>query len=179
MSGDDPGAGDAVGLRDGTRVVIRPIRPDDEPLMPAFHAGLSNRSVYQRYFYLPSYEQRVASTRLALACRVDPSQGLALVAEHRRDDGGAEIVALARLTRSTEEGAAEIALLVMDRWQGLGLGRALMHHLVAAARALGVHRLYGDMLADNDAMRAVVRHAGFVIHSVPGDGAVLRVERAL
>jgi acetyltransferase len=179
MRVDEPAAGGAVTLRDGTRVAVRPIRPEDEPLMAAFHAGLSTRSVYQRYFYLPSLEQRIAHARLALSCRVDPAVGIALVAERRRDDGEPEVLALARLTRTPPEGSAEFALLVMDGWQGLGLGHALLQHLIAAARTLGIRRLYGDMMADNDAMRAVVRHAGFVIRTVPGDGAVLRAERAI
>lgn len=169
-------AGDgAVTLSDGTRVVIRPIRPDDEPRMAAFHAGLSMRSVYQRYFHITSLEQRITHSRLSLTCRVDPSTGLAIVAEHVSGDGVSHVLALGRLTR-TEPDTAEIALLVMDRWQGLGLGRAMMQQLVTRARSLGVRRLYGDMLADNDAMRTVVRHAGFVVRTVPGDAAVLRAE---
>lgn len=170
-------AGEVV-LGDGTRVVIRPIRANDESRMAAFHAGLSTRSVYQRYFHLSSLEQRISHSRLSLSCRVDLASGMALVAEFTAADGGRDVLALGRL-KHTEPGVAEIALLVMDRWQGLGLGRAMMQHLVAAAGALGLRRLHGDMLADNDAMRAVVRHAGFVIRAVPGDGAVLRAELAL
>lgn len=167
-----------VTLSDGTVVAIRPIRPDDEPLMADFHAGLSMRSVYQRYFHLSSLEQRITHSRLSLTCRVDPAAGLAIVADHVTAEGAHEVLALGRLTR-TEPGAAELALLVMDRWQGRSLGRAMMRELVAQARALGVQRLYGDMLADNDAMRAVVRRAGFAIQPVPGDAAVLRAERLL
>lgn len=171
-------AGEVV-LTNGARVVVRPIGPDDEPLMAAFHAGLSARSVYQRYFHISSLEQRITQARLALTCRVDPAVGAALVAEHATADGGRELVALGRLTRTPPQGSAEIALLVVDRWQGLGLGRAMLHQLIAAARALGLRRLHGDMLADNDAMRVVVRHAGFVVRAVPGDAARLRAELTL
>ena len=176
MDADGAARADGVEtLTDGTRVVIRPIRPDDEPRMAAFHAGLSSRSVYQRYFHITSLAQRITHSRLSLTCRVDPATGLAIVAEHLASDGTADVVALGRLTRTAPDDA-EIALLVMDRWQGLGLGRAMMQHLVRRARALGLRRLHGDMLADNDAMRAVVRHAGFVVRTVPGDAAVLRAE---
>ena len=74
MTANDPADADVpvdVALRDGMRAVIRSIRPDDEQRMAEFHAGLSAQSVYQRYFYLPSLEQRVAHHRLALTCRVD------------------------------------------------------------------------------------------------------------
>lgn len=166
-------------LADGTSVRVRPIRPDDEARMADFHAGLSTRSVYHRYFHLATLEQRTAHARLALTCRTDPASGLALVAEHTRDDGSLEVLALARLTRTGDDGSAEFALLVVDQWQGLGLGRLMMEHLVEAARRVGVRWLYGDMLADNDAMRAVVRRAGFRVRTVPGDAAVLRAERAV
>jgi acetyltransferase len=168
-----------VTLRDGASVTLRPIRPDDEPRMASFHAGLSTKSVYQRYFHLSSLEQRITHARLSMTCRVDPSTGVALVAERRDGAGEREVVALGRLTRTGPDGDAEIALLVQDRWQGLGLGTAMMRLMIAAGRALGLRRLHGDMLADNDAMRALVRRAGFVVRTVPGDGAVLRAELSL
>jgi acetyltransferase len=170
-------SGVEITLRDGRRVSVRAIRPDDEPHMAAFHAGLSARSVYQRYFHLTSLEQRITRTRLALTCRVDPAIGLALVAVHEGDE--TEVVALGRLTRTAPPEAAEIALLVRDDWQGRGLGSALMGRLVAEAHAVGVRRVYGDMLADNDPMLALVRRAGFTVRPVPGDASVLRAERLL
>lgn len=158
---------------------IRPIRPEDEPQMAVFHAGLSARSVYQRYFHVTSLEQRVTHARLALTCRVDPAVGLALVAVHEGGPDAPEVVGLGRLTRTQPADTAEIALLVRDDWQGRGLGGGLMQQLLADARAVGVRRVYGDMLADNDAMQALVRRAGFTVRPVPGDAAVLRAERAL
>ena len=101
------------------------------------------------------------------------------MAQSVREDGTAEILALGRLTRTREDGTGEIALLVADRSQRLGLGTAMMRELVAAGRRLGIRHLRGDMLADNEAMRAVVRRAGFVIRTVPGDAKVLRAELAL
>lgn len=171
-------AGAQVTLRDGTRVTLRPIRPDDEARMAVFHAGLSPRSVYQRYFHLESLEQRIAHHRLALACRIDPATGVAVVAEH---DGaaGPEILALGRLTFADPPGSAEMALLVVDAWQRRGLGHAMMKALLAAARAHGVAVVRGDLLADNDAMHALVRSVGFVVRSVAGDARVLRAELEL
>lgn len=167
-----------VVLNDGTRVRLRPIRPDDERLMAAFHAGLSARSVYQRYFHITSLEQRITHQRLALTCRVEPAAGFALVAEHVAADGSPEILALGRLRRTAPDGG-EIALLVVDRHQGLGLGTALLREMIAHARACGFRRLHGDMLADNDAMVGLVRRAGFVVRTVPGDAVTLRAELSL
>lgn len=170
-------AATGVVLRDGTSVVLRAIRPDDEPLMAAFHAGLSARSVYQRYFHITSLEQRITHQRLALTCRVDAAEGFAIVAEHA-GDAGPEILALGRVRR-TAPAEGEIALLVVDRCQGLGLGTALIRAMIAKARVEGLGRLHGDMLADNDAMRALVRGAGFDVRPVPGDAGTLRAELLL
>lgn len=178
MDAGVPAGAAVVTLADGTSVTVRPIGPDDEARMAAFHAGLSSRSVYQRYFHISSLAQRVTQSRLVLTCRVDAAVGRAIVAEWTAADGTREVLALGRLTR-TEPAVAELALLVVDRWQGLGLGRAMMAQLLVEARALQVRRIYGDMLADNDAMRAVVRRAGFVVRTIPGDAAVLRAERVL
>lgn len=168
-----------VTLRDGTPVVLRDIRPDDEPLIAAFHAGLSPRSVYQRYFHIATLEQRTSQQRLALTCQVDPAQGAALVAEHVTPEGELEILALGRIRRADADGSAEIAIIVADRVQGQGLGTAMTRALLDVARRLGVRRLYGDLFADNDAMRAVVRQIGFTVHATPGDARVLRAELAL
>ncbi len=179
MPPGDPAPGVTTTLRDGAVVALRPIGPDDERLMVGFHQQVSPRSVYQRYFHLSTVEQRVEQSLLALTCKVDPTAGLAIVAEHAAGNGGRAVVGLGRLTRADPPDAAEVGLLVVDSWHGLGLGTAMMHELVVAARTLGLRRLYGDMLADNDAMRAVVRHAGFVIRTVPGDAQVLRAELRL
>jgi acetyltransferase len=165
-----------VALRNGLHVTIRPIRPDDEALIAAFHAGLSARSVYQRYFHISTLEQRTTQQRLALTCRVDVAQGAALVAEHEAG-GAVEILALGRIRRTDVPGDAEIAVLVADRVHGQGLGTAMTSALIEVADRLAVRRLYGDMFADNDAMRAVVRRVGFEIRTTPGDARVLRAER--
>ncbi len=169
-----------VVLRDGSPVVLRPIRPDDESRLAAFHGALSPRSVYQRYFHITTLEQRISHQHLALSCHVDPAHEAALVAEHLDAGGFAEILAVGRVRRAEEApGHAEIAVLVADRVQGQGLGTAMTRALIEEARALGVRHLYGDLFADNDAMRAVVRRTGFVVRATPGDARVLRAERSL
>ena len=168
-----------VRLRDGSSADLRPIRPGDEALIAAFHGGLSPRSVYQRYFHITTVEQRTTQQRLALTCRVDAEQGAAFVAEQATADGAPEVVALGRIRRTEPPDSAEIAVLVADRVQGQGLGTAITRTLIEVARELGVRRLYGDMFADNDAMRAVVRRTGFTVHGTPGDARVLRAERML
>src|ERR1700726_1758671 len=88
--------------KDGTPVTIRPIRPEDEPLMVRFHGTLSERSVYLRYFHLSSLDYRVSHERLRSICFVDYDREIALVAE-RRNLGTVEpeILAVGRLARAS------------------------------------------------------------------------------
>ena len=86
-------------MKDGKKVTIRPIRPEDEPVMVKFHEGLSERSVYLRYFSPLKLQQRVAHTRLIRICFNDYDREIALVAEHKDGDGQSEIVAVARLSK--------------------------------------------------------------------------------
>ena len=93
---------DHEGQRRGwpAEVIIRPIRPEDEPLMVRFHATLSERSVYLRYFHLMKLEQRIAHERLTRMCFIDYDREMALVAE-RCDPatGEREILGVGRLTK--------------------------------------------------------------------------------
>lgn len=149
-------------LRDSTPVTIRPIRPDDEPLMVAFHRTLSERSVYLRYFYLLGLDARTAHDRLRGLCFVDYHRTMAFVAE-RRETGSGErsILGVGRLIRAHARPEAEFALLVSDRVQHQGLGTELLRRLIGVARDEGLERIVGDVLPDNDAMLTLCGELGF------------------
>ena len=182
MTADDslPDGATRALLRDGSVVVLRPIRPSDEPLLVVFHAGLSPRTVYQRYFHVTSLEQRTGQQRLELACQADPAIGAALVAEaaQRRGHPGDSrrrprpAHRAGRHRRARHHGRRPRAR------PGTGHGDAAVAGANWPAR-LGVRRIYGDMFADNEPMRALVRRGGFTIVSLPGDARLLRAELAL
>ena len=110
-------------FEDGTEVIIRPIRPEDERMIAAFHARLSERSIYQRYFHLLCLDQRVAHDRLLRVCFGDYNREIALVAEHRDPvTREPEILAVGRLSKAHLENEAELAALIADENQGRGLG---------------------------------------------------------
>src|SRR5690348_7180360 len=102
-------------LRNGETVVIRPIRPEDEPKMVRFHATLSDESVYNRYAGVLRLENRIVHERLSRLCFLDYDRHMALVAER-----AGEIVAVARLVRLSGTRAGEFALLVSDALHGRG-----------------------------------------------------------
>ncbi|HWQ53546.1 MAG TPA: bifunctional acetate--CoA ligase family protein/GNAT family N-acetyltransferase [Bryobacteraceae bacterium] len=142
-------------MKDGTEVTIRPIRPEDEPNMVKFHEGLSERSVYLRYFHLMNLSQRVSHERLTRICFIDYDREMALVAE-RRGPGATEpeILGVGRLTKVHGTNDAEVAVLVSDRFQGRGLGKELLTRLLKVGSDEKLGRLVADILPDNrDVMR--------------------------
>jgi acetyltransferase len=149
-------------LEDSTQVLIRPIRPDDEPLMARFHATLSERSVYLRYFHMLPLGTRIEHERLTRICFVDYDREMALVAE-RLDPatGDREILAVGRLTKTDQANEAEFAMLISDKFQGHGLGTEMLKRLLEIARAEGLDRVTADILGENRQMLDICKLLGF------------------
>jgi acetyltransferase len=143
-----------LALAAGTRVRIRPIRPEDAELEQRFFHSLSERSRYQRFMQhmhdLPPY-------LLARFTQLDYDRELALVAVH-----AGSFIAVGRYAPNPDGETAEFALVVADAWQGKGLGRALLERLCDAARAAGYRSLSGEILNANHAMLDLARRLGFI-----------------
>jgi len=154
-------------MKDGSTVTIRPIRPEDEPMMVKFHATLSERSVYLRYFHLMNLSQRVAHERLTRICFIDYDREMALVAERRNASGENEILAVGRLTRVLGTNDAEAAVLVSDQYHGRGLGKELLARLIVVARDEKLGALKADILPDNHDVMRICEKLGFALkHSL-------------
>lgn len=148
--------------KNGSPVTIRPIRPEDEPLMVKFHATLSEESVYLRYFHMEKLSTRVAHDRLIQKCFVDYDREMALVVDYQDPQTGEhEIRAVGRLTKLSGTPEAEVAVLVSDRAQKQGLGTELVRHLIEVARAEKIGQIVANILPENDGMRALARHFNF------------------
>jgi acetyltransferase len=159
-------------FEDGAEVMIRPIRPEDEPKMVRFHAKLSENSVYLRYFHLIDLAERVSHERLRRICFNDYQREIALVAER-----GGEILAVARLVKSADEREAELAVLIADEYQGRGLGTELWRRLVEIARGEKLERVTAATLQENRKMLEICALLGFRREEV-ADG-VVRLSLAL
>ena len=160
-------------LEDGTQVLIRPIRPEDEPSIGRFHARLSEQSIYQRYFHLLTLDQRISHERLVKVCFGDYDRQIALVAERGGAGAGeSEILAVGRLSKAHLLNEAELAVLIVDEYQGLGLGTELSRRLLEIARVEKVEQVTVDVLAENRRMLEVCREVGF--HFDQAMGPVLR-----
>ena len=150
-------------LNDGTPVTIRPIRPEDEPLMVKFHETLSDESVRQRYFLSMKLGTRTAHERLMKVCFADYDREMALVVENLdKPTGQRQIMAVGRLSRVRGRDEAEFALLVADRWQNRGLGTKLLHLLLDIARKENLVKIIGYVLPENIEMQRICQALGFV-----------------
>jgi acetyltransferase len=164
-------------LKDGTPVTIRPIRPEDEPMVVKFHQTLSRDSVYRRYFHMVSLDQRVAHERLIRACFIDYDREMGLVAERKNAQSGEpEVIAVGRWTKfaggSDEQKGAEVALLVSDPYQHRGVGSEVLSRLISIARAEKVSRLAAAILPENSDMQEICKRLGFQLHQAPGDPTI-------
>ncbi|HLX74896.1 MAG TPA: GNAT family N-acetyltransferase, partial [Terriglobales bacterium] len=151
-------------LKNGEEVMIRPVRPEDEPALVRFHSELSERSVYLRYFQPMKLSTRTAHERLTRICFLDYDREMALVAE-RRDpaSGEQEIIAVARLSKLHAVNEAEAAIVVSDHYHHQGLGTELYRRLAQIARDEKIARIVSTMLGENREMRAICQKLGFRI----------------
>jgi acetyltransferase len=145
-------------LPNGTDLVVRAIRAEDEPLIEAHHRALSERSIRMRFFSMVKSLSRDSLIRL---CHLDYARELALVAERKDAAGNPEIIGVSRYHMNPQDRSAEFAVIVRDAYQGQGLGQHLMERLIAAARQRGVGRLTGMVLRDNARMLTLAKDLGF------------------
>lgn len=148
--------------KNGRRILIRPIRPEDEPLMYGFHESLSEQSIYLRYFHMESLSARVAHERLIRKCFIDYDREMALVAEGidpRTQQ--LQLLGVGRLTRQRNPEEGEIAVLVADPCQKLGLGSELVRRLIEFARGERYIRIVAHILPENANMRKLAERFHF------------------
>lgn len=134
---------------------LRPVRRDDAARLVAFHARLSPDSIYRRYF---SSRPSLTPREVDHLTRVDYRERLALVILN--DD---EIVAVCRYERIPASTTGEVAFIVRDDFQHLGLGHILLEHLARAAWARGLTRFSGVTMRENRGMIAIFEHSGYPV----------------
>jgi acetyltransferase len=162
-------------LTDGTRVLIRPIRPDDEPAISAFHHTLSDQSVFLRYSAVLKLDVRIAHERLSRICFVDYDREIAFIAESENDRS---ILGVGRLAKIPNTSEAEAAFIVSDSVQRRGLGAALLDTLIQFARDESLSGIRATFLSENTPMRKLFERAGFQISERLGESeeeAILRL----
>jgi GNAT superfamily N-acetyltransferase len=153
-----------VELGDGRTLRLRAIRGEDERRLFAFHRRLSAESIYTRYF---SFHPELSVDELHHLTHVDYESRLALIVED-----GDELIGVARYERYPGTSEAEVAFVVQDDYQRLGLGRRLFAGLAAAARARGITTFRAETLCRNHDMMSVFHHSGFPMTSSVSAGEI-------
>lgn len=161
-------------LRDGTRLQIRPIVPEDEPLLHEAVAAMSERTVYFRFFSPIKRMSDALAHRLAV---VDYRDRFAIVAATRRPYGPSHkerIVGVARYDRARDTDVAEVAVAVIDEFQHRGLGSVLLAELARVARGQGIRSFQLIVLPENREMLGLLRKMGW-IHQAKLSGGVYEI----
>jgi len=164
-----------IELRDGRRVRLREIRPDDRDEVRQAFDRLSGESRYMRFM---SYMKELSPRMLERTVDPQRERELGLVAEVDARDG-IDIVAGARYYIQPDGETCEFAVTVADGWQRVGLASRLMRELIEAARARGLRHMEGFVLAGNAGMLDLARRLGFSVKADPHDQTVRIVRLAL
>jgi RimJ/RimL family protein N-acetyltransferase len=143
-------------LRDGRPIQIRALRPDDEAEMLAAVDRANPESLRRRFFVT---KRGFSEKEKTFFMHIDFVNHVALVAEI--EEGGTLTIIGGGRYIVTEPGEAEVAFVVIDAYQGQGIGALLARHLIDLARAAGLKRLTADVLPENAAMRKVLGKFGF------------------
>lgn len=161
-----------VAIKGYGKLNIRPIRLDDEQEMIRFHEGISEESIYMRYFEYLGLDRRTSHERLVRICTNTP-ESYAIVAERPAGPHHpAAILAVGRLTKTSEPYVATFDVLIIDEQKKTQLGKVLLNRLIKLARAFGFVVLTGELLvADHDTLN-LSRSLGFSLQTMPPDGLV-------
>jgi GNAT superfamily N-acetyltransferase len=164
---------DVLRSRDGEAVTVRFVEPRDAEVLQNFFRGLSSRSRYNRFFGAIS---ELPPTLLDRFIHVGEADQFSVVAT-MKVDGFDTIVGEARYSFDFATSSFEFGLSVDDRWQGNGIGKALLKNLECRAAAFGAEHLFGDTLRSNDSMIGLARKSGYNFTRAPGDWKLVRFEK--
>jgi RimJ/RimL family protein N-acetyltransferase len=161
--------------RDGSAVTVRFVEPRDASELQNYFRSLSTRSRYNRFFGAMS---ELPHSLLDHFIHVGERDEFSVIAT-MEIDGFDTIVGEARYAFHPEIDTLEFGLSIDDRWQGQGIGSALMRNLECRAASFGAHRLLGDTLRSNEAMQSLARKSGFAFSASPDDWKLVRVTKKI
>jgi len=156
---------------DGTPILLRPIRPEDEAVLQDLFTHMSRNDVRLRFFAPMRKLSHALAARLS---HLDYGREMALVAQH-----GGMTLGVARYSAYPDRLSAEFAVAVRSDWHGRGVGYLLMARLIEVAQQSGIGELAGLVLHENKPMLDMCRELGFTIAPEPNDATVLRVRKSL
>ncbi len=163
-------------LPDGEEIFLRPIRPEDEPLLQGMFDRLSPQDVRLRFFASLTELSHSFAARLT---QIDYHREMAFVALRQSDETGAEIWGVVRISADPDNERAEYAVLVRSDIKGRGLGVELMNRILDYARNRGLREIWGDVLDHNRRMLELARELGFTVRHMHDEPGIVRVTKTL
>ena len=154
-------------LKNGQEVLLRPIKPEDEPMWLEMFQSLSEESIRYRFFQMLKDTPHEVRVRY---CNIDYDREIALVAE-MVENGKRKILGVSRLSIESDEKSGEMAFLVSDYWQGLGLGTKMVDYVLDIAKEKGIDKVNAIILQDNYRALSLTKKMGFSIEYLT-DGTV-------
>ena len=146
-------------MRDGRTVLLRPIKPEDEPLWLEMFRNFSEESIRFRFFQIIKDTPHEVRVRY---CNIDYDREIAIVAE-LTENGQRKILGVVRVSLEPDRKSGEIAFIVADPWQGLGLGTKMVDYTIEICKEVGVETLYAIMLPDNHRAINLTKKMGFAL----------------
>ena len=156
-------------MKDGTPVILRPIKPEDEPMWHELLANCSTQSIWFRFSYLFKQTTHEMASRY---CFIDYDRELGIVAEVE-EEGQRKLIGIGRLVADMNHEAAEYAVIVVDRWHGHGLGGLLTDYSLEVAKKWGVKQVVAEVSKDNVRMLATFRDRGFEFNEQEQDVVIV------
>ena len=152
-------------ISDGTEVLLRPVKPEDEPLVKEMLTSLSSETLKERFFQLV---KNISHEMLIKLCNVDYDREMAMVAEIRKN-GSRRIIGVTGLMIDPGLRGAEFGVIIHDHYQGKGIGYKLIDVLIGIAQEKELKEFYGIVSADNKKMLRVCQKLGFTVRPFEDD----------
>ncbi len=162
---------ETVTLPNGQKLLLRPIRPEDEPAVHDLFQRLSPEEIRFRFLHTMKILSHDLAARLS---QIDYDRQMALVLAEGEGQGSPTLCGGVRMSADPDNTAAEFAILLRSDMTGKGLGPMLMRKIIDYARSRGIGEIYGEVLAENHTMRRLCEAFGFSIKAVPDDPGVIR-----
>jgi acetyltransferase len=154
-------------LRNGQEVLLRPIKPEDEPLWLEMFQSFSEEAIRYRFFQLLKDTPHEVRVRY---CNIDYDREIAVVAE-LSEENRKRILGVGRLSIEPDGKTGELAFIIVDQWQGQGLGTKIVDHVLEIAKEMGIETVYAIMLPDNKRALNLTKKMGFKLEHL-SDGTV-------
>lgn len=162
-----------VTLRDGSAILVRPIRPEDETRYADFFSGVTDDDLRLRFF---APVRNLSHTFIARFTQIDYARAMAFIAVEK---SGGRMLGVVRLHANANYDSGEYAILVRSDLKGRGLGWLLMQTIIEYARSEGLREIEGQVLRDNTTMIAMCRELGFSVQSDPADASICNVKLSI